>query len=172
MWLPNDFGCQLAVNAAEKLADGQLTEEERNAAITATQRGFAEASNAWSYLVAASAACLHPIGIDAVDIAIENMDSYNMELFNRSYHVRWVALVRDVFGNPFRPVSVDPTWRTSTVLALASQMYESRDFSPMPILADAIQDAGCDNEDILNHCRQPGEHVRGCWVVDLILEKS
>jgi hypothetical protein len=81
-------------------------------------------------------------------------------------------LIRDIFGNPFRPVVVEPSWLTSTVLALTSQMYDSRDFSPMPILADALQDAGCDNEDILNHCRQPSEHVRGCWVVDLILGKS
>jgi hypothetical protein len=81
-------------------------------------------------------------------------------------------VIRDIFGNPFRPVSIEPSWLTSTVLALATSIYDSRDFSPMPILADALQDAGCDNEDILTHCRQPGEHVRGCWVVDLILGKS
>lgn len=82
------------------------------------------------------------------------------------------ALIRDVFGNPFRPVTLDPSWRTSTVLALAQQMYDSRDFSDMPILADALQDASCENADILNHCRGDGPHVRGCWVVDLILGKE
>jgi hypothetical protein len=81
-------------------------------------------------------------------------------------------LVRDIFGNPFRPVTADPSWLTSTVAALARGMYETRDFSAMPILADALQNAGCDNEDVLNHCRQPGEHVRGCWVVDLVLGKK
>jgi hypothetical protein len=81
-------------------------------------------------------------------------------------------LLRDIFGNPFRPVAFDPAWRTSTVLSLASQMYESRDFGAMPILADALQDAGCDNEDVLGHCRGPGPHVRGCWVVDLVLGKE
>jgi hypothetical protein len=81
-------------------------------------------------------------------------------------------LIHCSFGNPFRPLTVDPSWLTSTVLAFASQMYESRDFSPMPILADALQDAGCDNDDVLNHCRQPGEHVKGCWVVDLLLGKK
>ena len=80
--------------------------------------------------------------------------------------------LRDIFGNPFRPVMFSPEWRTDTALALARQMYECRDFSAMPILADALQDAGCDNDDILNHCRQPGEHVRGCWVVDLVLGKK
>lgn len=82
------------------------------------------------------------------------------------------AFVRDIFGNPFRPVAFDPAWRTDTVLALARQMYESREFSAMPILADALQDAGCDNPDVLNHCRGDGSHVRGCWVVDLVLGKE
>jgi hypothetical protein len=81
-------------------------------------------------------------------------------------------LLRDIFGNPFRPVAFAPSWRTSTVLALARQMYEFRDFSAMPILADAIQDAGCNSDNILEHCRSPGPHVRGCWVVDLVLNKG
>ena len=81
-------------------------------------------------------------------------------------------IARDIFGNPFRPVTFDPSWRTPTVTALARGMYESRDFSAMPILADALQDAGCDNEDVLDHCRGPGPHVRGCWVVDLVLGKD
>ncbi|MBP3953753.1 hypothetical protein J8F10_00360 [Gemmata sp. G18] len=80
--------------------------------------------------------------------------------------------MRDIFGNPFRPVAFSPSWRTSTAIAIASQMYESRDFSAMPILADALQDAGCDNANVLDHCRSPGPHVRGCWVVDLVLGKE
>jgi hypothetical protein len=80
--------------------------------------------------------------------------------------------LRCLFGNPFRPVLTNRDWATSTVVALASQMYESRDFSAMPILSDALQDAGCDNADILDHCRNPGPHCRGCWVVDLVLGKS
>jgi hypothetical protein len=92
--------------------------------------------------------------------------TYSQEKFEQ------VRLVQDIFGNPFRPLSLDPSWLTSTVLALARQMYDSRDFSPMPILADALRDAGCDNEEILNHCRQPGEHVRGCFVVDLLLGRT
>jgi hypothetical protein len=80
-------------------------------------------------------------------------------------------LLREVLGNPIRPVLMKPDWLTATVVAIASQMYESRDFSAMPILADALQDAGCDNTDILDHCRHQGEHVLGCWVVDLVLGK-
>jgi hypothetical protein len=82
------------------------------------------------------------------------------------------ALAREVFGNPFRPVAFDPAWRTATVLALASRMYEAREFGPMPILADALQDAGCENEDVLTHCRGDGPHVRGCWVIDLVLGRG
>ena len=82
-------------------------------------------------------------------------------------------LVRDVFGNPFAPTQLfDPAWLTSTVLALAKGIYEERAFDRMPILADALQDAGCDSADILDHCRGPGPHVRGCWVVDLVLGKE
>ncbi|MDB5309988.1 MAG: hypothetical protein JWO38_4190 [Gemmataceae bacterium] len=83
-----------------------------------------------------------------------------------------MAFLRDVTGNPFRLITADPTWLTSTVVALARQMYESRDFSSMPILADALQDAGCENVDVLDHCRGDGPHVRGCWVVDLVLGKT
>ena len=83
------------------------------------------------------------------------------------------AVVRDVFGNPFRPVTFDSSWLTSTAVSLARGMYDAREFSPMPILADALQDAGCDNDDILGHCRDPKQtHVRGCWVVDMVLGKE
>ncbi len=82
-------------------------------------------------------------------------------------------LLRCLFANPCRPpVVFSPSCRTSTATALAAQMYKSRDFSAMPILADALQDAGCDSADVLDHCRGPGPHVRGCWVVDLVLGKE
>jgi hypothetical protein len=80
--------------------------------------------------------------------------------------------IRDLFGNPFRPATLDPDWRTSTVLALARGIYAERAFDRLPILADALQDAGCDNEEMLSHCRGPGPHARGCWVVDLVLGKA
>ena len=81
--------------------------------------------------------------------------------------------IRDIFGNPFRLVAFSPGWRTETAVALARQTYEGRDFGAMPILADALQDAGCDNDDILSHCRDANQaHVRGCWVVDLVLGKQ
>lgn len=82
------------------------------------------------------------------------------------------ACVLDIFGNPFRPVTLDPRWLTSSVLDLANGIYEERAFERMPILADALMDAGCASDDIIQHCRSDGPHVRGCWVVDLLLGKS
>jgi hypothetical protein len=87
-------------------------------------------------------------------------------------HRPQVSLLRDIFGNPFHPVTLDPRWRTETVVALASSIYAERAFDRMPILADALEDAGCDNADILTHCRDDGPHVRGCWVIDLLLGKG
>jgi hypothetical protein len=113
---------------------------------------------------------VHPDhGNFSLDLAHHTRDwvrAYNLESEGHT------DIIRDIFGNPFRPVTFDPDWRTSTAVALAQQMYDSRDFSAMPILADALQDAGCENAEILNHCRGPGPHVRGCWVVDLVLGKQ
>ncbi|WP_439621821.1 hypothetical protein [Gemmata sp.] len=82
-------------------------------------------------------------------------------------------LFREVFGNPFRPIAFNADWRTDTVVSLATAAYESRDFSTLPILADALQDAGCDADDLLAHCRDPKQaHVRGCWALDLVLGKA
>jgi len=81
-------------------------------------------------------------------------------------------LVREVFGNPFRPIKLDPSCFTSTVKQLAEAIYDDRAFDRLPILADALEDAGCTNQDILDHCRQKREHVRGCWVVDLVTGKE
>jgi hypothetical protein len=81
-------------------------------------------------------------------------------------------LVRDIFGNPFHHVTHDPSWLTPTVTSLATAIYEERAFDRLPILADALEDAGCTHAYILSHCRSGGEHARGCWVVDLLLGRE
>jgi hypothetical protein len=82
-------------------------------------------------------------------------------------------IIRDIFDNGFDfGIAADPSWLTSPVVDLARTMYDSRDFGSMPILADALEEAGCDNADVLAHCRGPGPHVRGCWVVDLLIGKE
>jgi hypothetical protein len=83
-----------------------------------------------------------------------------------------LGLLRDIFGNPFRPVSFDPRWRTADTLGLARGIYEDRAFDRLPLLADALMDAGCADEQVIGHCRSEGAHVRGCWVVDLVLGKE
>ena len=92
---------------------------------------------------------------------------------------RWVRtsrhradLVRDVFGNPFRTVAWNPACRSPTVVGLAGAIYGDGAFDRLPILADALEDAGCGNLDVLSHCRADTPHARGCWVVDFILGKA
>jgi hypothetical protein len=87
-------------------------------------------------------------------------------------HQMQCRLLRDVFGNPFRSVHINPSWLPPSLVALAEAIYTDRAFDRLPILADALEDAGCTDAAILEHCRGPGPHVRGCWVVDLILGKS
>lgn len=81
-------------------------------------------------------------------------------------------LLRCIFRNPFRPMTIDQSWQTGTVVFLAQAIYADRAFDRMGILADALEESGCTNPDILSHCRGPGPHTRGCWVVDLILGKK
>ena len=79
-----------------------------------------------------------------------------------------VQFLRDIFGNPFRPVSIESSCATPAVLAVAEKIYDECAFGRLPELADALASAGCDNETVLTHCRSGGQHVRGCWVVDAI----
>jgi hypothetical protein len=82
------------------------------------------------------------------------------------------CFLRDIFGNPFRPVTIAEDWLTPTVLALAQGNSEDSAFDRLPILADALEDAGCNNAEVLHHCRGPGPHVKGCWVIDALLSKK
>ncbi len=86
-----------------------------------------------------------------------------------------IRAIREVFGNPFSPVRINPTWgawNDGTVVKLAQGIYDDQTFDRLPVLADALEESGCTNADALNHCRLPGEHGRGCWVVDAILGKT
>lgn len=89
-----------------------------------------------------------------------------------SYPLEQVRLLREIFSDLIRKIRFKKSWRTSTVMALANGIYDEKVFDRIPILADALQDAGCDSEEILNHLRQPEEHCRGCWALDLVLGKS
>jgi hypothetical protein len=113
-----------------------------------------------------AAALIFTVGENIHEEALWVLDS-----ISEPANARALALLREVFGNPFRPVDFAP-WRTDTAVSLARQMYEARDFSALPILADALQDAGCANGAVLSHCREAKPiHCRGCWVVDGVLGK-
>jgi hypothetical protein len=81
------------------------------------------------------------------------------------------AIFRDLVGNPLQPIPLDPRWRTLDVLGLARAIDEDGAFGRLPILADALLDAGCWDDAIIGHCRGPGPHARGCWLIDLILDQ-
>ncbi len=173
-----------ALSAAERFADGLATRWELKRAREALTRSHATRAKRWPVLytdhirsVPAWHTTREQIARGAAEGARVSAWSSTRQasgiMFYPSRQYKAQAdLLRDIFGNPFRSAAFSPEWRTNTAVALAQQLYESRDLSAMPILADALQDAGCDSADVLTHCRTPGVHVRGCWVVDLVLGKE
>jgi hypothetical protein len=169
--------CDTALNAAERYADGAATSDELYDAYrelgsrSFVTRGVGPAEAMYAF-EAVQRACEreHAASAWRAVIALQHAARVGQR---DAAAVMLAALVRDIFGNPFRSVTFDPGWRTDTAVSLARQMYEGREFSAMPILADALQDAGCDCDAILDHCRDAhARHVRGCWVVDIVLRKS
>jgi hypothetical protein len=169
-----------AVEVSERFADGEATPAALRgalkAATTAAEDAEFEATNSmsssrWAARDAAEA---------AVEVARKQLRPGAVARKVRAALIAvgampkdQPALLRDILGNPFRPVAFNAKWGTDTAVALAKQMYESRDFGAMPILADALQEAGCEESAILDHCRgATTPHARGCWVVDLVLGKS
>ena len=107
--------------------------------------------------------------------ATQSGDTEQGRIEARQERIQQVKLLREMFGNPFRSPELDAPllgWNDQTVPKIAAAIYDERAFDRMPILADALEDAGCDDADILRHCREPGQHVRGCWVIDLLLGKE
>lgn len=85
------------------------------------------------------------------------------------------VIIRDILGNPFRPVALDPSWlawNDGTSVRLAKTIHQGRAYEMLPILADALEDAGCQDSAVLEHCRQATPHFLGCWVIDLLLGKE
>jgi hypothetical protein len=112
----------------------------------------------------------------ATDIAPDELDAteYLNPLLNFSPqrdHPQQAALLRCVAGYPLDPPAFDPAWQTSDAVSLAAGIYAEEAFDRLPILADALMDAGCSDDRLLSHLRSAGPHVRGCWVVDLVLGK-
>jgi hypothetical protein len=176
---------------AERLADGEATDQEcdqvpapdygsanhfQNAArLAALQdvRNNVEDSLDTAALVAGVAAYVavgerNPHATDLVG------EDAMMEAREKEWEEQ-AALIRELFGNPFRPSSVGAfllVWSEGIIRKLAEGIHADRAFDRMPILADALEEAGCADDAILTHLRSPGPHVRGCWALDLLLGKS
>ncbi|HYT87958.1 MAG TPA: hypothetical protein VEL76_04505 [Gemmataceae bacterium] len=181
-----------AVEVAERYADGLVSNAERIRA----QRGaaqFAAASSRltvqgrlrrgihsaeWSAADTAERAATATRRIPEECRATAAMATRAVDLSdgraNSDEAGRQAELLRDVFGPlPFRPVPIEPSWRTSAVMALATSIYDERRFEDMPILADALEEAGCAPKEILQHLRQREPiHIRGCWCLDRLLNKE
>jgi hypothetical protein len=195
--LLNDRCSQDAVEVAELHADGRATRKEladkrvvafagaevRTGDAGVTRLDLAARAAAQCTLAKASQAALHA-SLDAAKGAYYSSETARTQPNDWIWgidaeHGRQVPLFRDIFGNPFRAPSLDPawlTWKDGTISKLARALYDDRelpsgrlDNQRLAILADALEDAGCTDPDILGHCRGPGSHVRGCWVVDLLL---
>lgn len=164
-----------AVKVAERHAEKKASTSEMASAAWALRERFDPASNAARWVAANQAA----------EAACQTME---WTLLTRAvsckedHAFRQASILRCLFGNPFASVAISPavlTWNDAIVVRLAQTAYEERhmpastlDKVRLAILADALEEAGCTNAEILNHCRQLGEHVRGCWVIDLILGKE
>jgi hypothetical protein len=171
--LLTDQRSRFAVEFAERFADGRGSRAERLSALGAAKDATTASQHqgeAVYYAACAAEDLVFGDGIGLYD------GSFHAKVAREHAHHDALShpdLLREIIGNPFRSVGFDSAWRTPDVAALATGIYESRDFSPMPILADALQDAGCTSEDILNHLRDShATHVRGCWALDLVLGKS
>jgi hypothetical protein len=186
-WMPQE--CFPAVAVAERLAEGPVDEAERWAAFAAAgeaQEVQHELPRAWAGYCAYRAAerpadYEQPTSWDDDATAwVAQVAAQPAAWMNRQWESAALvrerraiaALIRDIFGNQFRPVHADPAWLTPRVIHLARQIYDMRRFEDLPFLADALEQAGCHAADLLTHCREPAEHVRGCWVVDLVQAKS
>jgi hypothetical protein len=173
--LLTDARSRAAVDAAEKYADnemsiGEVHAVEEAAAAVVDVTGH-EGQNVANDAAHAAAVCL-AVWAQTYWGTFEAM-RLTADLIGLNHQS---DLVRCIFGIPQKQqVTVDPAWLTwnhATVPAIARHIYDDRAFHDLPILADALEDAGCTDPDILAHCRADGEHVRGCWVVDLILGKT
>jgi hypothetical protein len=173
-----DESSRKAVEVAERHADGGASDEELAAAQEAAAAGlwtrFKDAAVRATNLGAGLSARMTLLPVDrAFRLYIQPSDAEDGS--NPAGRRALAGVVREVFGNPFRPVSVDPAWLAGdggTVPRLAHAVYGERAFDRLPDLADALESAGCPDQQLLAHCRGTGPHFRGCWAVDLLLGKS
>jgi hypothetical protein len=160
-----------AIDTAERFADGLATVPELEAAKLSAWRAWEECPGGDRERVRAAwvAGCCAWKSARRAAIRLALPGRENPEAEGQA------RLVRDIIGNPFQTVAVAESWLAWSdreVWKLAQGIYEERAFDRLPVLADALEEAGCDNGEILSHCREPGQHMRGCWVVDLLIGRT
>ena len=163
-----------AVEVAERYADGLASKEELRAARETDERG----DNFWRW---AAQYAVKEKPQEATDSMALFSFRHRGASGSEEYRAQ-CALVRDLFGNPFRPVALEPAWlawHRGAAVKLAQAVHEERqlpsghlDTARLAVLADMLEEAGCSDPELLPHLRSPGPHVRGCWAVDLILSKD
>jgi hypothetical protein len=183
-----------AVEVGERYADGRATRADLLAARAAARAGFGAAAGGVAQMAAGIAGCATFLDRDPADTVtgpaaacVASAAGVSGPAIHPSVSPAWVAardaeyaaqvaLLRDLFGNPFRPVTTKPDWLTPTVVAVARAAYDERhpecgalDNARLGVLADALEEAGCSEPTMLAHLRGPGPHARGCWVVDALL---
>jgi hypothetical protein len=181
--LLGDERSRRAVDAAEQFADGLISQVQLEEACRAAEDAeriaqaiLGENDDFYFGYHAARAAQLTAekdirLWLDDIARSMFDIVSFNPDASEETENQVHRCLLLDLF-NPFRPGDLDPRWQTSTVVDLARAIYDQDAFDRMPVLADALMDAGCDIDEIIVHCRQSGDHVRGCWVVDLLLARE
>jgi hypothetical protein len=184
-----DLRSRDAVEVAERAADGAAVRNELLEAYVAASAAAHDVQGPWyrsnvaGYHAAQAAAWALCCGTQAVwQVSTEATKAVRAATGVRGGDVvspvraEQAGLLRDIFGPlAFRKVAIQPSllrWNDSTVVKLAQAIYEYRQFGDLPVLADALEEAGCDNEDVLTHCREPGLHVPVCWVIDMLLGKT
>jgi hypothetical protein len=188
--LLRDKRSRKAVQIAERFADRRAT---MDALVAARQSAQAASGLDGGAALMAAYPDAHEAAVYTGSHALGHQFKVTSSSFSRTAWVNAEAesdkkqaiLFRCIFGNPFHPLPPKRgrkkweeklqtwlAWKRGKLVRLADQIYKERAFNRLPTLADALEEAGCTNPDMLNHCRQPSEHVRGCWVVDLLLGKE
>jgi hypothetical protein len=180
-----NYHCRLAVAVAERFADGLATDRDLDRVANAAHANVLSASNSaggYSNRLAANFAAAQSAAPDAL-FAAQLASAYAFDSMKirglppkPAEHRTQCGLIRCLFGNPFRPLPVvDAAWLAwggATVRKMADMIYDERAWGDLPILADALEDAGCTDDDWLSHLREPGPHARGCHVLDALLGRN
>jgi hypothetical protein len=172
--------CRAYVEAVERYADRRVKKKDLDPLRQAVQQSLWDAAVGNQRVFGALAVTTVTntslnTGWRAASAAAQSATGKRSPAAHRKERLHQADLLREIVGNPFRPLRLEPGWLTANdnaVRNLATAIDEEGAFDRLPLLGDALEDAGCAEPALLGHCRRPGTHVRGCWVVDLVLGRG